>query len=226
MKKNKIIVTLLVVIIVLLVGIIGFGGYKYMELQKDNDKLTNNNKTITEELNKQKEESEKAKTEQEKASSTNDYSLFVKQMKEERGRLSKSLDYTFNENIETYYYHKSYSVNLTEDGVLKLTIGSKNITVAENVILYRVVYLGNGAYRSLFYVTEEGYVYTANVEELVNGNTKSIKSVKQKEAKEIVAILPGGSGQKSSDGSAIDPGIAHPFFVDINGNIYPYVYTE
>lgn len=61
MKNNKIIVTLLVIIIVLLIGILGFGGYKYMELQKNNDKLTSENKNITEELNKQKEEIESLK---------------------------------------------------------------------------------------------------------------------------------------------------------------------
>jgi len=221
MKKNKIIVTLLVIMIVLLVGIIGFGGYKYMELQKDNDKLTSENKNITEELNKQKEE---------KTSATNDYSLFVKKMKEERQKLfnSETLNVDFYESVSTYSNNKGYGVNLTGDGVLQLIIGEKKTEVAKNVLLYRVVYLGNGAYKSLFYITEDGFVYVANVEEVVVGNGK-LKSVKQKSAKEIVAIIPGGSGEiyKDENGKTMEsPGAAHPFFVDINGNIYPYEYNE
>lgn len=62
MKNSKIIVALLVIIIILLVGIIGFGGYKYMNLQSDNDKLSAENKTITGELNKQKTEEQKVET--------------------------------------------------------------------------------------------------------------------------------------------------------------------
>lgn len=54
-KTGKGLVVTLVVLIILLVGIIVFGGYKYINLQKNNDKLTDENKTITEKLNKQKE---------------------------------------------------------------------------------------------------------------------------------------------------------------------------
>lgn len=90
MKKNKIVVALLIVIIVLLVAILGFGGYKYMELDKDYNSLDNNykemkekldkqekeNQEVTEELAKQKEETEKIKSDQ-NTSKTNSYDKYV-----------------------------------------------------------------------------------------------------------------------------------------------------
>ena len=217
-KGNKGLVVTLIIIIVLLLGCLVFGGYKYMSLQKDND-----NKATTEELNKQNAQSGQVST-------TNDYSLFVKQMKEERQKLfnSETSKVDFWESISTYAEGKSYAINMTGDGTLQLVIDEKNTEIAKNVLLYRVAYLGNGAFKSLFYVTEDGSVYTANVEEVVSENVK-LKSVKQKSAKEIVAIIPGGSGEtyKDENGKTIEtPGAAHPFFVDINGKIYQYEHVE
>jgi len=70
MKKNKVIVTLLVIITVLLIAILGFGYYKYMGLEKDYNKLTDENKAITEELNSLKEAQEQVKAAEEEAKTT------------------------------------------------------------------------------------------------------------------------------------------------------------
>lgn len=193
MKKN----VLFIIIIILLLGVLGFGGYKYMELEKDNDILINENKTITEELNKQKEESEKA-------SATNDYSSFVKKMKESRESLNNAIGLGemtsnpfINEKIE------KYGIGLTKTGELSV----ENKKIASNVLFYRAIFVGNGGFRGLFYVTEDGKVYIANVEEsLYNKETIKIKEIKG--VKEIVNIIPSGA----EDGQ-------DALFVDINGNI-------
>ena len=197
-----------------------------MCLDKEYDKLKAQNKSVSEDLNKQKTENEQMK----KESVINDYSLFVKKMKEERGKLfnSKTLNVNFGESARTYADNKDYYIDLVSDGTLNLGINGKNTEVANNVLLYRIVYLGNGAFKSLFYITEDGSVYTANVEEVVYSQAK-LKSTKQKSAKEIVAIIPGGSGEVYKDEKGrtqSGPGAAHPFFVDINGNIYSYNYAE
>lgn len=208
MKKSIV----FVIIIILLLGALGFGGYKYMELKEDNEDM-------------QKMLDKPATT-----TTTNDYSVFVSKMKESREKLFKSdtLTVDFSESLKTYADNKEYYINLTGEGVLQLRIGDKTTEVSKDVLLYRVVYLGNGAFKSLFYVKEDGFVYTANVEEVVYEQAK-LESIKQKTAKDIVAIIPGGSGEKykDSEGKIQEaPGAAHPFFVDINGNIYPYEYSE
>lgn len=201
MKKNII----FVIIIIILLGIIGFGGYQYMELQKDNDKLTKDNKTITEELNRQKEEIEKAKTEQEKTSTTNDYSLFAKKVIEERKGLESQI--TINEFTYNYFLKDQikdgYHVKLDKNG--GLTASSKHI--ADNVLFFKVAYNANGGYRMLYYVTEDGKAYTSNIE-LALATGEKLKSYEIKNIKQIVNILPYGT----DDGYGV-------LFVDINGNI-------
>ena len=218
MKNNKVIIVLLVIVIILMMGIIGFGGYKYMNLQSDNNKLTDENKTITEELNKQKEATEEAK----KDASTNDYSLFVKKMKEEREKFynTKGNTVSFNETVSGYdhsnsNYSSCYTLNLKKDGTLSfyLCIESSPQEIAKNVLFYRVVELEGK--ESLFYVTEDGLVYNVDTHKLFQkgmyGKNVNITAFKQKSAKEIVNIIPGG-----------DSNGACPYFVDINGNIYQY----
>ena len=195
MKKNVI----FVIIIVLLLGIIGFGGYKYMNLQKDNDKLSGENKAITEELNKQKEETEQAKTEQEKASATNDYSLFVKQLKTNRKSVS--------ERIKTWGGEIIYLITLDSDGVLKAGDQVSKKEVAKDVLFFRSAYYGNGGYQSLYYVTEDGKAYKADVEYgIVNKETFKTQIVKG--VSDVVNII-----------ASNDVGTGSVAFVDINGNI-------
>lgn len=58
-KSNRGLVVFLVVLVLLLLGGLGFGAYKYMELDKDYNKLIDDNKTMSEELNTTKDSLEK-----------------------------------------------------------------------------------------------------------------------------------------------------------------------
>ncbi len=190
--KNKVVVTLLVIVIILLIGILGFGGYKYMNLQKDNDKLSGENKTITEKLNKQKEEIEKA-------SATNDYSLFVKQLKTNRKSVS--------ERIKTWGGEIIYLITLDSDGVLKAGDQVSKKEVAKDVLFFRSAYYGNGGYQSLYYVTEDGKAYKADVEYGIV-NKEAFKPQIVKGVSDVVNII-----------ASNDVGTGSVAFVDINGNI-------
>lgn len=237
-SKNEINVKLIIIVAVLLMislAFLGFGYAKYTNINNKYDELDNKYDELDKKYNEVNSKySEAAKTieNQNKTISENagknDYSLFVKKMKEERKRLanSKNLEVNFSDarnDIDDI----DYGINLEDDGVLYVLIGEKNKkkVIAKNVLFYRLVNVGNGGYRKLCYVTEDGFVYVANIEEAISEKT-SIKSVKQKEAKEIVNILPGSSNyvDRDNNGNVIarDGGGANPFFVDINGNIYLY----
>lgn len=226
-KGNKGFVVFLIVLILLLLGCLGFGAYKYAELNNDYNELSIDRKKVEDELNKQKEDNKKIT----EASQTNDYSVFVNKMKEERTKLfnTKDTDNDFSDHLRTYAKNEDYMIYLTKDGNLQLYIDNKKTDIDKNVILFRVVFTGNGAYKTLFYVKEDGNVYSANVEEVVNDHKKMIIK-KQTKPSKIVSIMPGSSTDvvKDNNGNVVQGGggAAHPFFIDINGNIYSYEYTE
>lgn len=236
-KSKKIILVVLVILLLLSLGLLGFGYAKYTNINSKYDELDNKYNELDKkysEVNSKYSEATKTIDNQNKTinenTGKNDYSLFVKKMKEERKRLanSKNLEVDFSD-AQSVVDGTNYGIRLKEDGILYLVKGEKNKKkeIAKNVLFYRIVYIGNGGFKQLCYVTEDGSVYIANVEEAVAAKT-SIKSVKQKDAKEIVNILPGSSGYVERDNNgkiiAAQGGGANPFFVDINGNIYMYQY--
>lgn len=203
-KQGKGLVAFLIILVLLLIGALGFGGYKYMSLQSDNDKLTSENKTIIEELNKQKQETEKAKSEQEKASTTNDYNLFVKQYKES----VKSLNTNPGANYSSHNGEISYYIELTRDGKLSVIYNKKKYSIAEHVLFFENVMMGNGGLNYICYATEDGNAYVANHEEALF-NKEKITSKKQSKANNVISIIPisGTYGPEAA-------------FIDINGNMY------
>ena len=127
-KQGKGLVAFLIILVLLLIGALGFGGYKYMDLQSDNDKLTDENKSITEQLNR-------GKSELEKVSTTNDYNLFVKQYKES----VKSLNTNPGANYSSHNGKISYYIELTRDGKLSVTYNEKKYSIAEHVLFFENV---------------------------------------------------------------------------------------
>ena len=229
MKKQGMGLKVLVVILIIaLLGSVGYICYdKLLSSKTSSDKETElNTKTENNSTTTETKEQTITKT-------SNDYSLFVKKLKESRAALfnnqKKLISFDDHENYDWSGDSLSYSVLLEKDGTLKLKYNDNERTLASNVILFRIVYLSNGGYKSLCYVTEDGFVYVVKVEAAIKGET-DFKSVKQKSAKEIVSIIPGGSGdvERDDNGEIVvgGGGAAHPYFVDINGNIYPYEYVE
>ena len=97
MKKNKVVITLLIIIIVLLVGLICFGGYKYMEMDKDYNKLNDEynsikdeNQKVAEELNKIKEELDKQKEEEATKDNSDVTEAYLKILGNKQSYISKS----------------------------------------------------------------------------------------------------------------------------------------
>ena len=98
-------------------------------------------------------------------------------MKESRGKLNgytSMKEYTYNWVLKDQLKN-GYEIDLSRTGIL---LANKK-EVATNVLFYRVLYFGNGGFRALYYVTEEGKVYMANVEEAIidNGTIKSTSMI-------------------------------------------------
>ncbi len=182
------ITVLLIIIIVSLIGGLGYAYNKYTDLRGKYDNLENSSKESSEKVDK-----------------SNNYDLFVQQMKESREKLNgytSMKEYTYNWVLKDQLKN-SYEIDLSRNGIL---LANKK-EVATNVLFYRVLYFGNGGFRALYYVTEEGKVYMANVEEAIIDNG-TIKSTSIDNVEKVVNIIPGSS----------DSGY-NPLFVDINGNI-------
>ncbi len=209
-KKGKGLTIILLVLLLLLVGALCFGGYKYLSLDKEYKKISNENKSIAEELKKQKETNQQV-------SNTNDYNLFVKKMKEERTKLNTTSDgwkYTvsFDTSEDANDYHPAYTINLTTEGIL--SVNKK--TIANNVLFYRILNFGNGGFKGVYYVTEDGTASFADVEYALY-QKRSIKVKKIDNTANIVNILPGFVDEEK--GNDKGPGGIAVYFVDINGNI-------
>ena len=189
-EKKKVTNEITVLLIVIIISLIGGLGYSY---NKYNDVYSK-----YEALRSQTRPSEKNEN-------NNDYVLFVEKMKEERGKLNTYTsikEYTYNWILKDEL-KSGYEIDLGRNGILLVN----NKEVATNVLFYRVVYVGNGGYRNLYYVTEDGKVYQANVEEAIINNG-AIKSTVINNLEKIVNIIPGGS----------DSGYS-PLFIDIDGKI-------
>ena len=110
MKNNKVIIVLLVIVIILMMGIIGFGGYKYMQMDKDYNKLNNDYKEIKEKLDKQEQIKEETNTNNSDESYTNTYldilggkqkyinkdnnEVYIKKLKNETKDAAKTMEYS------------------------------------------------------------------------------------------------------------------------------------
>lgn len=98
---------------------------------------------------------------------------------------------------------KAYRATLEKDGRLYV----EDELVAKDVVLFYILWAGNGGYEHVYYITEDGSVYATNSGIAVHGNTK-IESTKL-DFTRIVNIV------QASGTSAW-----YPVFIDIDGNFY------
>lgn len=91
-------------------------------------------------------------------------------------------------------------------GVDKVNPDYVDYKIADNVVSYYRIHIGNGEYYSLFYITTEGKVYSASIE---NGIETAITTKEVENVKNIVEV---------KEGSGLTAGF--PIYVDIDGNIF------
>ncbi len=110
----------------------------------------------------------------------------------EKEELSGAYTVEINNNLELIINSSSFNLD--------------NYKISDNVLSYYIIHTGNGGFSSLYYITKDGKVYSANTEiAMYNGSTIQSKEV---DVKNIVEIKEGASTA------------GFPLFVDIDGNIF------
>ena len=136
--------------------------------------------------------------------SSKDYSAFLDNLKD-----SKMESYQLSYH-EVGWNDVEYVARLSSDGNLTVTLRNRDNTkmdIAEDVVLFRLISTGNGGFNSLYYVTEEGKVYKADVD-LVLANNEKLAVKELTDVKNVVNIIQSG-----------DSNAHYPLFVDIDGNV-------
>lgn len=204
-KKHK----ELIVIIILVVLLLGLGGYIYYDKIKNNEIIKKNNDNNT-------------------TVSLNKFNTFAKTLKENRMKQSekdKQKGLTIGGNRYSLRDENvfGYIIKLDYDGTLSVEYSNKkykkyNTIIDTNVLFYEMIYVGNGGYKDIFYVKDNGKLYTASVELDPFNENKIATAKEQKEYKNIVRINQEFINEEET-------GFYDIVLVDINGNIY-YLFSE
>ena len=196
-KGNTGLIVFFMILLLVLLGCLGFGAYKYMGLDKDYNDLSKKYESAKAEVNSKTNEVDQS-----------NYDVFVKKMKERRESV-----YNKGKSIEEYIgdvYTENgenvggVTVKLDKDGVLSITYkkhASESGKIAENVLFFKN--LNEGDLQYLYYVTEDGKVYSTIA--LAYFPTAMPDEY---DYKNIVDILPTKDSSKGH------------IFVDIDGNLY------
>lgn len=96
-----------------------------------------------------------------------------------------------------------YNIKLNKEGVLYV----EDKKLDTGVVVFYSLLVGNGGFESLYYVKEDGTLYTAGYSyDMYSGEEVKVKKL---DFKNIVSVIPGKALTAS-----------YPIFIDIDGNVY------
>ena len=196
MKKN----IFILILVFLVVGLSGYIAYdKYIKPSTKGD-TKKDNKEVT----KEKTSDERYKEYLDNLAESIKKEYINKNPNEDYSAEITNTTRVDNEDIEGHYF---VSINDKLELITTAEVdGLEDSVIANNVVSYYVIRVGNGGFNSIYYITTEGKVYSANVELAMYNKTKlEIKEVDS--VKNIVEIKNGNSI------------VGFPIFVDIDGNI-------
>ena len=111
----------------------------------------------------------------------------------------------FGSNYDVVLKNGKLTVNY-KDEELKATFG-KEYLIAKDVWNFEMIYIGNGGFRQLYFIKEDGTVGMADIE--LGAISKNIEITSVENMKNITNILEETTG-----------GASGPIFIDIDGKIY------
>ena len=137
-------------------------------------------------------------------------------------KLKNNLEKVYNENdAEVRISSKSdmldyYDFTLTKDGILLLSISKNefkskytNYEVSKDVLKMFLVNIGNGGYKNLYFIKEDGTLNSLCVDCIANNQYE----IKQLNYNNIINVV-NSSFSKSKSGAY------QPLFIDIEGNVF------
>lgn len=192
--KKEIKIRLIVINIVLLFLVIGLGGYivydKVFATDNENNGIVNNE---TQDIVKNDISADEL------------YSNYLKKLKT---NLTKT--YTENDgegNISGDLF--KYNFTLNKEGILSMSIKENTYEVSNKVLEMFLVDTGNGGYKNLYFIKEDGTLNYFCADCVTDGNF----DIKKSEHKNIVNVMNSSFGVTTS-------GANSPVFIDIEGNVY------
>ncbi len=216
MKKN-------ICIIVLLLCVIGLGGYlSYDKLlkkeNKNNDNLTEEKISIDDRYKNfidnykayiAREQNEVDECDKDETCAPDAYFLtkYFSCRTDDETEFSAANDSCnqFGSNYDVVLENGRLTVNY-KDEELKATFG-KEYLIANDVWNFEMIYIGNGGFRQLYFIKEDGTVGMADIE--LGAINKNIEITSVENMKNITNILEETTG-----------GASGPIFIDIDGKIY------
>ena len=184
-----------VLTLILFISLLGTSGFiTYDKVLKD--------KYFTKKDDKKEEKKEKNNTDNKTADEL--YAEYLENLKENAKNINvASQDYKdelagmeFSVRLKDGFL----TVNYVEDGV-----NDQTNDISKNVLRYFVLPIGQGSMKVVYYITEDGKVYSNNISE-------STKSNELSNLKNIVDVIPVVTGSESGSVSTV--------FVDIEGNMF------
>ena len=210
-KVSKIIV---ISLIILLAGACSFFAYKYYNMnEKDNtNEIVEKCENIQNDTNNNDSLDYSKITCEDINDSDKKYSNYIKNLKESLSKLNKEdSNNKFFISSNSMYFEKGYSFEIynnkllfnLEDELVKNTY--KDYVISENVLDMFLVSKGNGGYKYLYFIKEDGSLNSFCVECLLNSEMK----IKKVELKRIVSVK-----------EIITSEAREAVFIDIDGNVF------
>lgn len=186
---------LLVLVVVLSLLVLGLSSYLiYDKVLKEDKEIVENNDSSKEEDN----------------SLTDNDKLYSEYLK----KLKKNLESFYNENDSEIRINNNfangnpYSIVIDKKGTLLMSTRNDNYEISNNVLEMFLIDVGNGGYKSLYFIKEDGTLNSFCVDCVLDEGI----NVKQLENKNIVNVVNSAFGITAS-------GAYGPAFIDIEGNV-------
>lgn len=208
--KNTVLIISVVILSLLVVGLGGFIVYDKVLTDNPIENNDNNNKVVN---NQDKE-----------TNPSNSYELFAKNLKSQFSKYDinyQNNSYVQNNlHVESEVVPEGYEVYLTDNQTLFVKYFNKDLNakygeykIADNVLSFNVVAVGQGGGNMLYFINEDGTVGSADTEYGI-GTSNQITIKKDIGYKNIISVISGSYRDEYSG-----TGVNGPIFIDINGNI-------
>ena len=186
-----------VLTLILFIALLGTSGFiTYDKVLKD--------KYFTKKDDKKEEKKETSNTTTDEKTADELYAEYLENLKDNMKNINVASQNYKDELAGMEFFVRlndgSLTVNLVEDGV-----NDQVIDISKNVLTYFVLPVGQGSMKMIYYITEDGKIYSSSISE-------STKSTELSEFKNIVNVIPVVVGSESGSVSTA--------FVDIEGNLF------
>jgi len=198
-NKNNILIAFMIILVFIVLGLLGYIVYDKVILDDNDTNISNVDKGNNVEL-----------------SADELYANYLKKLKNNLNEVYKEYDAEVSIDSNSYVWDKGYNFTITKDGRLLMTLLPEeyeekynNYELSKNVLQMFLVETGNGGYKTLYFIKEDGSLNSFCIE-CISNDKFEIKKEKYKNIVNVVETLF----------DLTYSGAYGPVFIDIKGNTY------